>query len=125
MKATFTFVEKSVLLQNPMMCRYFSHKEIRKLHPELFNEDDFLINDDINDKNEAAEKPSHFIFIFKRTIVIGNSESRRVIKRYSSYSEMTQDISVYFPTLTLKDIKTAMDIFEMHPVSETLYDKIL
>jgi hypothetical protein len=118
MRETFTNPKNSVLLRNPMMCRYFSKQESNLIFPEL---------SELSDSSKFAnhDEPKYFVFVYKRKVVVGDSESRTYVNEFNSYSEMNSILKLYFPMLDGNEIEKALNVFNQYEVSESHYDKIL
>lgn len=117
---TFTCVPNSGLLKTNYFCRYFFPGEYEELYPE-FNK----VNDDTLPGVKKSDTPTNFVFIFKKRIIIGDSDSRKNVRQFDTYAEMVPEIGKCFPKLKLEEIKKAMDIFSTIEIVPSPYDTIL
>lgn len=126
MNATFTIPELSPLLRGPMMCRYFLREEFANLLNDIQsakpNENERIFLNLSSDNNNDSD---HFIFVWKKILVIGDANSRKFVKEFSSYIDMACDIRKYFPMIDPKEVDKACKCFSQCEVATSPYDHIL
>ncbi|CAL8109671.1 unnamed protein product [Orchesella dallaii] len=78
-----------------------------------------------SEEEDVLEDPKNFIFVWKRRIVVGDVNSRKVVKNYKSYEEMGADLKRYFPRIPKDAVDKAVEVFTEYDPIPTPYDMIL
>lgn len=119
MEMVFTSVPHSSLLKTNYFCRYFFPGECEKLYPDS---DTYVTK---AATSNCTDIPTDYVFIFKRSIVIGNECARKNVRQFNSYAEMIPEIGKCFSKLKLEDIEKALNLFETIEIMPSPYDTIL
>ncbi|ODN01570.1 putative acetyltransferase YvcN [Orchesella cincta] len=78
-----------------------------------------------SEEEDVMEDPKNFIFVWKRRVVVGDANSRKVVKNYKSYEELAGDLKKYFPRIPKDAVDKAAKVFSEYEPIPTAYDAIL